>query len=99
MASFLMSQLKKIDWPDPQAYDCHNNLYFDGRWLAITRLRTGDNDRSIGIASAQNPNLTLAAPSHSLQAYSQITFKWLVLSCFLKMKILLLLVMVKYTVV
>ena len=75
-----------IDWPAPQAYDTHNNLFFDNNstFTATTRLNV-NGIREIGIATSANLYSfdTSKAPAQTLygteleQNYAQITMKWL----------------------
>ena len=78
-----------VDWPAPQRYDCHNNLFYDGpsgRYVATTREGFGGPvGRAVGVAAsstgfafdaAVEPIETLAGNA-SAQLYSQVTFPWL----------------------
>ena len=78
----------QVDWPKPQAYDTHNNVFFrdDEKFVATTRLKV-DGIRSVGIATSTSndlesfdtsiaPVMTLEAPSEDEQNYAQITFHW-----------------------
>jgi len=83
------SPVGAVDWPAPQRYDCHNNLFFDAptsRYIATTRDGfSSAPGRAIGIANSSSAALnfdTSAAPKLTLsgsmqhQLYSQITFPW-----------------------
>ena len=81
------SDASALAWPDPQRYDCHNNLFFDGaRWVATTRDGFGSGaGRTIGMTTSAGVDLafnTSVAPTMTLagaadhQLYSQITFTW-----------------------
>ena len=86
------SDARAIQWPAPQRYDCHNNLWRDDtegggyEWLATTRDGFGQSPgRTIGIARSMGDNLTFntsLAPVNTFsgttdnQLYSQVTFKW-----------------------
>ena len=81
------SDASALAWPDPQRYDCHNNLFFDGaRWVATTRDGFGSGPgRTIGMTTSagaalsfntsEAPTMTLAGTADH-QLYSQITFTW-----------------------
>lgn len=78
-----------VGWPQPQRWDCHNNLLRDGnRWLATTRLGFYEPPgRAIAIASSipsEGLRFDVAEAPHRAfegtldhQLYSQLTFKWL----------------------
>ena len=80
------SDASALAWPDPQRYDCHNNLFFDGaRWVATTRTASDRAGRTIGMTTSARGDLafnTSVAPTRTLagttdhQLYSQITFTW-----------------------
>lgn len=78
-----------LAWPDPQRYDCHNNLFWDSRlskYTAVTRDGfSGPVGRTIGISTSLDESFgfdTSTAPLKALygderrQLYSQITFPW-----------------------
>ena len=78
-----------INWPDPQRYDCHNNLFWDGarsKYVAVTRDGfSGPIGRTIGIAAspteafgfdASTAPISTLSGDEARQLYSQITFPW-----------------------
>jgi hypothetical protein len=81
---------KRIKWPAPQRYDCHNNVFFDsqrGDYVATTRDGfSGPVGRTIAIQrsvpggafswdAAKAPAMVEHGTKTS-QLYSQITFPW-----------------------
>ena len=80
----------RIEWPAPQRYDCHNNVFWDlahGDYVATTRDGfSGPLGRTIGIQRSEpggafrwSGNKAPKMVEHgtkTAQLYSQITFPW-----------------------
>merc|ERR1719253_164043 len=86
---FTWTDQRKVNWPSPQRYDCHNQVLYvpeQKAYIATTRDGfSGDPGRTIGIAKSENDEFKWSTKSAPVmvekgdaghQLYSQITFQW-----------------------
>jgi len=78
---------KAINWPKPQRYDCHTNLFFDtsqDQYVVTTRDFTRSSGRDIAIARSkgaafgdwESPTHLVEQGDNAHQLYSQVTFRF-----------------------
>ena len=74
-----------VQWPRPQRYDCHTDMFYDrreGKYVITTRDYTGTSGRDIAISRSRDTTCgNWESPTHLVeegdeahQLYSQITF-------------------------